>query len=200
MVSYIQRLSKGLDRISRVIIVSLFVIAFLGVLYSVFSRFILQSSWLSSMFPGIDFSMANFTWIEELIRYSFVWVVFLGVGIVYKEKGHAHVELFMNYLPKRFKKKFEVIIEVINLLFFLLLLYKVTSMMLITNGQLSPSLGINMMWMYFSILCCSAICIVHSLSNLTSQLALQTSNEVKNEQPYHHEDSIVKQAQSGGAV
>jgi TRAP-type C4-dicarboxylate transport system permease small subunit len=200
MVSFIQRLSKGLDRISRVIVVSLFVVAFLGVLYSVFSRFVLQSSSLSAMFPGVDFSIANFTWMEELIRYSFVWVVFLGVGIVYKEKGHAHVELLMNYLPKRFKKKFEVIIEVINLLFFSLLLYKVASMMLITNGQLSPSLKINMMWMYVSILCCSAICIFHSLSGLASLLALQTTEERKDDQPFHREDTIVKQAQSGGAV
>jgi TRAP-type transport system small permease protein len=200
MVSYIQRLSKGLDRISRIIVFLLFAVAFIGVLYSVFSRFVLQSSWLSAMLPGVDFAIANFTWMEELIRYSFVWVVFLGVGIVYKEKGHAHVELVMNYLPKRFKKRFEVTIEVINLLFFSLLLYKVTSMMLITNGQLSPSLKINMMWMYVSIGCCAVICIFHSLSGLASLFALDSTDKSKDDQQFHHEDTIVKQAQSGGAV
>jgi TRAP-type transport system small permease protein len=200
MVSYIRRLSNGVDRISRIIVVSLFVVAFLGVLYSVFSRFVLQGSWLSTILPGVDFSIANFTWMEELVRYSFVWVVFLGVGILYKEKGHAHVELLINYLPKRFKRKFEGIIEVINLLFFSLLLYNVASMIMITNGQLSPSLKINMMWMYISIFCCSGICIFHSLSNLTSLFALQTADERKSDQQFHHEDTIVKPAQSGGAV
>ena len=97
MSEFFRKLSNKADKISRNIVILFFVIAFISTVYQVFSRYVLQSAIAKSILPFVDFSMFNLTWIEELIRYMFVWIVFLGIGIVYKSKGHAQVEILHHY-------------------------------------------------------------------------------------------------------
>ncbi|UFJ38922.1 TRAP transporter small permease [Brevibacillus humidisoli] len=176
-------LSDLFDRFSRFTIVLLFAIAFVSVLYQVFSRYVLQGTYVSDAFPSIDFSVFTFPWMEEFIRYLFVWIVFLGIGVVYKRKGHAQVELLTAFLAKRWRRRVGIIVEMINAGFFLLLLVKGYSMLKLTNGQLSPSLQINMVWMYLSILVCSIICLAHSVASLMKEVRAQSNPDVEQSEP-----------------
>ncbi|WAA09018.1 TRAP transporter small permease [Fervidibacillus albus] len=165
MKNFIRKFSEYVDRISRFLMASLFIMGFLATLYQVFSRYVLQSEFFSKVFPFINLSLFNFTWIEELIRYLFIWVVFLGIGTVYKESGHAHIEILYKLLNVRWTKRLKLLVEGINVSFFLVLLYFSVKLLTYTSKQISPSLFINMSIMYFSIVVCSVICNIHAMNH-----------------------------------
>lgn len=176
----IQLLSHWTDRVCRYFMVSFMGLAFIFTVYQVISRYVVQSSWMASVLSEATLAELNFPWMEELIRYLFVWIVFLGVGVVYKLKGHAHVEIVINFLPQAWKHRFAIVVEAINAVFFAILFLKGLDMLKITSVQVSPSLQMNMAYMYFSIVVSSVICFVHSLCFLVQDLAgkkVQTGKE-----------------------
>ncbi|AZU64132.1 TRAP transporter small permease [Neobacillus mesonae] len=166
-------ISQKINKASRFLLIALFVIAFVAAVYSVFSRFVLQSSFMRNMLPMIDFSVFNFSWIEELIRYLFVWIVFLGIGLVYKSKEHAQVEILHHYLPEKFKGKLLVVIEAVNSAVFLFLIVFGWRILKFTSQQISPSMGLNMTLIYCAVLICSIICLIHAVVNILGLLAMK---------------------------
>jgi TRAP-type transport system small permease protein len=162
MKGFMTELSRKVNKGSQNLLIFFFVIAFVATVYQVFSRFVLQSSFVQKMLPMVDFSVFNLSWAEELIRYLFVWIVFLGIGIVYKSKEHAQVEILAHYLPEKLKGKLQVLVEVINSAVFLFLIVYGWSILKFTSQQISPSMGLNMTLIYGSVLVCSLICLLHS--------------------------------------
>jgi TRAP-type transport system small permease protein len=166
MKQFISSMSQRVDRVSRGILIGLFMLAFVTTVYQVFSRFVLQSEFVGNAFSMIDFSIFNLTWAEELIRYLFVWIVFLGIGIVYKAKGHAQVEFLHHYLSEKPKRYLNYFVESLNAVLFLFLIFFGGRILQFTKLQISPSMGINMTLIYVAVLVCSLFCLVHCLSNL----------------------------------
>ncbi|WML58752.1 TRAP transporter small permease [Neobacillus sp. PS2-9] len=190
MKGFMTELSKKVDKASKFLLIFFFVIAFVATVYQVFSRFVLQSSIVQKTLPMVDFSVFNLSWAEELIRYMFVWIVFLGIGIVYKSKEHAQVEILLHYLPEKLKGKLQVLIEVINSAVFLFLIVYGFSILKFTSQQISPSMGLNMTLIYGSVLVCSLICLLHSFVNILNlvvgkeEKARIVQVEVANENPH----------------
>ncbi|MFX3624988.1 MAG: TRAP transporter small permease [Ectobacillus sp.] len=168
MAKWIESLSAAVDRISRIVITIFFMFAFLATVYQIFSRYVLQSAFLAETFPHFDFSVFNLTWIEEAIRYLFVWIVFLGIGSVYRAKGHAHVEFVLNYLAPKWKHRLLFFIEIANIIFFALLIYLGINILQFTSLQISPSLKLNMTFVYISVLVSAGSCFIHSFAHLTN--------------------------------
>ncbi|WP_134703844.1 TRAP transporter small permease [Ammoniphilus sp. YIM 78166] len=166
----IQLFSHWTDRICRYIMIIFMAVAFVCTVYQVFSRYVLQSPLVMDTLSGVNLSLLNFPWLEELIRYLFIWIVFLGIGVVYKLKGHAQVEIIINFLPLMWKRRVGIVVELLNMTLFSVLFVKGLAMMKITSGQLSPSLGMNMGYMYTAIVACSLICFIHSVSFLLQDL------------------------------
>ncbi|OCA92852.1 TRAP transporter small permease [Pseudobacillus wudalianchiensis] len=183
MRSFLLKCSSKIDKASRVTMICLFAAAFIGTVYQVISRFILQSSTMKEMLPMIDFSVFNFTWIEELIRYLFVWTVFLGIGTVYKHKGHARVEILTHYLSEKWRVRLAGLIEVINSALFVFLIVYGLSILTFTSQQISPSLGLNMIWIYGAVVVSSIICFIHSITHLSSLKTKNNGAESEKDQP-----------------
>lgn len=161
-----EKLSEKVNRVSGFILIVFFIIAFMAAVYQVFSRFVLQNPLMKKALPMIDFSIFNLTWIEEFIRYLFVWIVFLGIGIIYKHKGHAQVEILHHYLSEYWKNKLLIVIEVVNSALFLFLIFYGWSILKFTSQQISPSIGLNMTFIYGAVLVSSLICLLHSSVHL----------------------------------
>ena len=88
-------------------------------------------------------------WSEELARYLFVYVVFLGSALIMGESGHLAVE----FLPNRFKgTAFGKLLAALSLLcgylFVLILLVQGAKMTAVMTFQESPGLGISMSYVY----------------------------------------------------
>ena len=58
-------------------------------------------------------------WAEELSRYMFVWIVYLGASIAISRKAHLEVDYFIRYLPEEFYNKYVKLIVSILILCFL---------------------------------------------------------------------------------
>jgi len=85
----IENLLKPLDAIVRLLLI----ICFLGMVSAVFAQ-VFYRYVLKSPIP----------WAEELARFLFAWVTFLGASVAAKQKAHTGVELFISFLPKTLQR------------------------------------------------------------------------------------------------
>ncbi len=91
----------------------------------------------------------SFEWSEELARFLFVWVVFLGSALIMGESGHLAVQI----LPTRFRGTLfglalDIFINLCGYAFILLLLVQGTKMTSIMTFQTAPGMNISMSWVY----------------------------------------------------
>jgi len=169
MKKILERISQYADHLTKIALVAFLMAAFLCTLYQVLSRYVLQS--LAAKWGALEFLVRlNFPWMEEFIRYLFIWTVFLGIPVVYKMKGHAQVEILTAYLPGRIKRLAALVVELLNILFFLILTVSGTNILKIVTTQVSASLRINMAWMYSAVVVCSVVCLLHALVFLVNDI------------------------------
>jgi TRAP-type transport system small permease protein len=88
-------------------------------------------------------------WSEELARYLFVWVVFLGSALIMGESGHLAVQ----FLPLKFKDRplgtfFDIIINISSYIFIGILFWQGLRMTRIMTFQMSPGMDIPMSYVY----------------------------------------------------
>jgi len=95
--------------------------------------------------------MFNYTpeWSEELSRFLFVWVVFLGSALIMGESGHLAVEFMPNLLKgKKSGKILTMIIILFSYLFIAILFTQGLKMTTTMTFQKSPGLDISMSYVY----------------------------------------------------
>lgn len=51
----------------------------------------------------------SLSWSEELIRFLFVWLTFLGGAIAIRDKSHIAVEFFVERLPEKYYRTIRII-------------------------------------------------------------------------------------------
>ncbi len=105
----------------------------------------------------------SISWTEELSRYLFIYMVALSVGVVLRQNRNISVELFHHLLGPRMKAAFQVLICLLTGVFaFLVLPY---AWKYAQNGtwQTSPTLGISMLYIFFSTVVTFALLLVYSL-------------------------------------
>ncbi|MCL2618695.1 MAG: TRAP transporter small permease [Defluviitaleaceae bacterium] len=109
-------------------------------------------------------------WAEELCRYLFVWLVFLGAGLGVVNRSHIAVDAIPNLIPKRFKKYYQVMIDVAVLVVSVLLLRYGYTLAMLNFEQSSPALQIPIGYVYFGIIVGAVIMIVNSLRVIVAGL------------------------------
>lgn len=105
----------------------------LAIVVQIFSRFIMVNP---------------FSWTEELSRFSFIWFCFLGSSYALKKKLHLGIDYFYHKLNTEGKRRLDIVINGLVLVFGLILFFFGFRMMGITSIQRSPILRINMAFMY----------------------------------------------------
>lgn len=84
----------------------------------------------------------SLSWSEELCRYLFVGMVFIGTGVGILQKKHMAIDLFINKFPKQILKFINLSINIIMGIYgcvFIWYSYKLASL---NMGQYSPALKI----------------------------------------------------------
>jgi len=114
-------------------------------------------------------------WSEELARYLFVWVVFLGSALIMGEAGHLAVQ----FVPNHFKgtavgNVLKIVINLSGYVFILLLLVQGAKMTQVMTFQISPGLEIPMSWVY-SVIPLSAVLMLLYLARDTVQIVRDLS-------------------------
>lgn len=89
-----------------------------------------------------------FTWTEELGRYTFVWLSFLGMALAVKKGGHIALDLLLKGVTGKIKKILQTIIYILIGVFGGLFTVGGIKLMELGTGQNSPSLSLPMELVY----------------------------------------------------
>ncbi len=134
-----------------VILLTMFV---LGVT-EVFCRYVVQ---YSLSFP------------EELIRFLFVWSVFLGSALAVRKNSHAAIELFVSWLPRGLAKAAIIFSLVVSAVFFAILIVKGYDVVLRVQGHKSPAMRLSMGFPYAAIPIGAAFMLLYTLEVMVREL------------------------------
>jgi len=105
------------------------------------------------------------TWPEEISRYLFIWIVFLGSAMALRHKAHLGMDFATAKLGPGLKKLAEHMVSIMLLAFLGLILYIAPEILSITQFQKSPVIHISMNYIYLSFPLASALMILDLVSS-----------------------------------
>lgn len=97
------------------------------------------------MFAQVIFRYAfnnSLTWSEEIVRFLFIWLTFLGSSILIKDKWHIGVDFFVDLFPSYWKKRIQLIDTLFTVSFLVFLSITGFLLMYLTRETLSSALGL----------------------------------------------------------
>ena len=99
------------------------------------------------------FFHTGLTWSEEVARFLFLWLVWLGAAYAAKRRTHLRIEAFTQKLSSNVRRKVDFIALLIWIAFSAFLTWKGAelTMILFRRRQLSPILEIKMAWAYAAV-------------------------------------------------
>ncbi|HCX62926.1 TRAP transporter small permease [Sedimentibacter sp.] len=103
---------------------------------------------------------SSLTWSEELLRYLFIWLAFIGMSYCVKNGSHMRIDIIEQLVPKT-KKVFAIIGDVFFFIFASYMIRPGFSVIksLKDSGQTSPASGIPM-YIIYSILLVGFILVI----------------------------------------
>lgn len=121
---------------------------------------------------------APLPWSEELARYCFVWIVFLG-GAIGLERGiHLGVDLFVNLLPPRLRTSLDVLSNVLIGCFAAAVVYASFPVIGMNLMQHSPAMGVQMSWIYIAIPISMVLIIVITAERIANIVRSRAGQEI----------------------
>ncbi|RYF15731.1 MAG: TRAP transporter small permease [Comamonadaceae bacterium] len=115
----------------------LVVLALVGMVIMVFGNVVLRYAFNSGILVS-----------EEMSRYFFIWLTYIGAMIAMRERGHLGVDTLVRRLPRAGKKAClflsEALMLFVNVLFFI----GTWKMHELQVTSISPVVGISMIWVY----------------------------------------------------
>lgn len=85
---------------------------------------------------------------EEMSRYAFIWLTYLGAMIAMREGGHLGVDTLLKHLPLTGKKISVFLSEALMLMINAMFLWGTYKMHGLQVTNVSPVVGISMIWIY----------------------------------------------------
>lgn len=107
-------------------------------------------------------------WSDELAIFCLIWITFIGGSIVLKEKTSPTITFLIDSVPKRFKKYFFMVSNIVLLAFVGYVLYLAIDWITMPNifVQKSTSMNIPKIYFYFSIPLSFAFSTIHVIHNV----------------------------------
>lgn len=132
---------RVLDLIFKTVMVAMLVVLVVSVGTNVFGRFVLDSSLAVS---------------DQLARFLFVWVIFLGAALAHLHREHIEVDFLVQRVPPIVRRALVVVQELLILVLVVALLLGAREVLATSPGTM-PLLGIPYNWMNFSVPVAAAV-------------------------------------------
>ncbi|CDQ18892.1 TRAP-type C4-dicarboxylate transport system, small permease component [Halobacillus karajensis] len=116
----------------------------------------------------------SLSWSEELGRYCFIWLVYIGISYGVKKQRHIKVDVMLLLLKGKAKLMLAIISNLLFLVFSLYVVfngYDIASQLL-SFGQKSPALHIPMGWVYMATPVGFALTAIRLIQNLFVQFRM----------------------------
>lgn len=127
---------KAIDGFSYLLLVVATLVMVISILLQVFFRYAMN---------------APLYWSEEVARYAFVWLVFIGAAIASKRGAHIGVDYLVMHLPKLPRNVLAVFVDLLVLFFITCVIYMSVDVIKINMTQLSPAMRIPMGYIFMAI-------------------------------------------------
>ncbi|WP_300022505.1 TRAP transporter small permease [Oscillibacter sp.] len=92
----------------------------------------------------------SLSWSEEMARYLFIWMIYIGISYGVKMDKHICVDAVYAIMPKKAQHPYAIVAYGLFLVFAIAIVYygDLVVGMQITSGQVSPAMGIPMQYVY----------------------------------------------------
>lgn len=148
---------KIVDRITATLTCSLMIVMVVVASWQVFTRFVLN---------------APSTVSEEFLRYSLIWLTMIGSAYAYGKRKHLAVVFVARKVPEKYQLYVNLIVEAVVLLFVIVILFfggiKASQNAI---GQVSSALGIQMKYLYLSLVVSSVLFLFYSIIHIIEYFA-----------------------------
>ena len=91
------------------------------------------------------------SWTEELARYAFVWVTFLGAAVAYRHGSHVAIETIVLLLPHRAQVALAWVVDALMVVALAVLLVQGLGIVEATANVRATMLQVPMSWIYASV-------------------------------------------------
>jgi C4-dicarboxylate transporter, DctQ subunit len=127
---------------------------------------------------------ANTTWAEELIRYVMIWITFIGSSVCFGRGLHVGIDFFLEFVSKKWNIVIGFFVNIVSMILMVFMLYYGMKLVQfgMNSGQITPSLRIEIFWVYLCIPLGAALSLIHLAINMFEQVRkLQTDAIEENE-------------------
>jgi len=105
------------------------------------------------------------TWSEEVARYLFVWISFIGSAVGVRSHVHLGIDLIDKILSPRGRMIMTLVVNLLIQIFLVIVIYWGIRILQVVHFQKSASLGIPMTYPYLAVPVGSSFMLLNSLRN-----------------------------------
>ncbi|QGH36185.1 TRAP transporter small permease subunit [Gracilibacillus salitolerans] len=111
----------------------------------------------------------SLAWSEELARYCFVWLIYIGIAYGVKRSRHICLDIVYDLVPVSVKKIMLIASYILVGLFAVVVIYYSYFMIeqIMNFGQKSAAMRINMVYVYLSVPVGMALTLLRVIQNIT---------------------------------
>lgn len=95
---------------------------------------------------------SGIAWSEEFARICFVYMIFLGIILVARDKGHLTVDVLISNLPPKIRLFFSIVANLFIIVSMAFISYGAILLMELTYTQRMPATEISSAFLYFAAL------------------------------------------------
>ena len=92
----------------------------------------------------------SLTWVEELARYLFIWMIFLGAALALRDETHIRIDLLINRLPVRISSILKAVNLILTIVFIELAIVLGFILVGRTANTQSPALSLPVNYVYYA--------------------------------------------------
>lgn len=92
-------------------------------------------------------------WGEEVVRYSFIYLCWIGAAAAVRERAHIRIDLILNYLPPRGRTLVYIFGDLVTLALALVMLWLAIETVEVSwkFGSVSHGLRVSMVWFLLAV-------------------------------------------------
>lgn len=104
-------------------------------------------------------------WTEELARFLFLWIVFLGAAYIFRSDGHISINFLVNNFPSGLRMIVFVVMQIFIITFLVIVVFVGTDLVFKVWNLPTTSLEISSAWEYSAVPVSCAIMAIRAVLN-----------------------------------
>ncbi len=114
-------------------------------------------------------------WTEEMVRYTTVWMTFVGAAAASLYGDHMDMNLFLEVRNPRFQALHQAFLQLIVLVFCVLIIWQGTLFCILNGMQTAPATGVKMVYVYGATVVGGVLLALVTIHKLAIALASRTN-------------------------